>query len=103
MESAQMYTVVLNAIFGEKSDWETVKAASPELIAQLDNTLETLNNAEYTLIRERFGLDDGEAKLMEDISKILNKTEEECREIESVAFSKLRNPARSQGLREYLD
>ena len=102
-DQAKAYTVLLNAIFGEKTDFETLQPASDQLIEALDAVLGTLTSGEDSLIRSRFGLADGEAKTMAELSQMTGKSEDDCRQIETDAISKLRHPSRSDQLREFLD
>ena len=102
-EQLKAYSRLLYAIFGEKFDDSRDVPASPELVKALDGVLGSLTSIEDSLIRNRFGLAEGWAKTIAELSAQFEKTEDECREIESHAISKLRNPARSEQLREFLD
>ena len=50
----------------------------------------------------RFGLDDGVTHTLEEVGKYFNLTRERIRQIEIKALKKLRHPARSKLLREYV-
>ena len=65
--------------------------------------LETLTEREQKVLRLRFGLDDGEAKTLEEVGKKFNVTRERIRQIEAKALRKLRHPSRSRKLKDYLD
>jgi len=54
-------------------------------------------------MRLRFGLDDGRVRTLEEVGKKFNVTRERIRQIESKTLAKLRHPARSRRLRDYLE
>jgi len=102
-DQAKAYNRLLYAIFGEKYDESLDVPASDALIETLDRVLGTINSNEDKLIRNRFGIADGEAKSIAELAVILEMTEDRVRQVESEAISKLRHPARSDQLREFLD
>ena len=65
--------------------------------------LDELNDREKEVVRLRFGLDDGQARTLEEVGKAFGVTRERIRQIEAKTLAKLRNPNRSQKLRDYLD
>ncbi len=65
--------------------------------------LEELNERERQVVRLRFGLDDGQARTLEEVGREFGVTRERIRQIESKTLAKLRHPHRSQKLRDYLD
>jgi len=65
--------------------------------------LDELNDREKQVVRLRFGLDDGQARTLEEVGKEFGVTRERIRQIESKTLAKLRHPHRSQKLRDYLD
>ena len=62
-----------------------------------------LNEREQQVVRLRFGLEDGQARTLEEVGKEFGVTRERIRQIESKTLAKLRHPHRSQKLRDYLD
>jgi RNA polymerase primary sigma factor len=70
---------------------------------QLQQVLCTLSEREAGVIRLRFGLGDGRPRTLDEIGQVYGVTRERIRQIESKTMTKLRHPARSQGLRDYLD
>lgn len=70
---------------------------------KLDEVLSYLTPRESEVLRLRFGLDDGRSRTLEDVGKIFNVTRERIRQIEAKALRKLRHPARSKRLRDFLD
>ena len=78
-------------------------AAFTLLKEQLIEVLGTLTEREQTVLRLRFGLDDGRARTLEEVGKEFNVTRERIRQIEAKALRKLRHPSRSRKLKDYLD
>ncbi|OFI06757.1 RNA polymerase sigma factor SigA [Clostridium acetireducens DSM 10703] len=83
--------------------------ASPEEIAehsmlkkQLLDVISTLNPREEKILKLRFGLENGEAKTLDEVSKEFNLTKERIRQIEKRALLKLKHPSRSGKLKDYL-
>lgn len=70
---------------------------------QLDKVLGTLTPREREILELRYGLADGRERTLEDVGKIFNVTRERIRQIQEKALRKLRHPARSKKLREFLD
>ncbi|MGN7198591.1 sigma-70 family RNA polymerase sigma factor [Arthrobacter sp. SAFR-044] len=75
--------------------------AKEQLKAQVHAVLDTLTEREAGVIAMRFGLDDGEEKTLDAIGKVYGVTRERIRQIESKTMALLREPERSQSLREY--
>jgi RNA polymerase primary sigma factor len=70
---------------------------------QLHAVLATLSEREAGVVSMRYGLTDGQPKSLDQISKVYGVTREWIRQIEARTIAKLRHPARSQLLRDYLD
>ena len=70
---------------------------------ELERVLDSLHPREAGVIRSRFGLGDGVQMTLDQIGEKFGVTRERIRQIESKTMSKLRNPSRSQLLRDYLD
>jgi RNA polymerase primary sigma factor len=79
------------------------KAAQMMLTNAVIEALDELNDREKAVVRLRFGLDDGQARTLEEVGKEFGVTRERIRQIESKTLAKLRHPHRSQKLRDYLD
>lgn len=62
----------------------------------LDEALHTLNPREEACLRERFGLDGGKEKTLEECGIIFNVARETIRQIEAKALRMLRHPSRSK-------
>ena len=83
---------------------EPAEAASYNLLReQLVDVLKTLTPREETVLRMRFGLEDGQPKTLEEVGKEFNVTRERIRQIESKALRKLRHPSRSKKLKDFLN
>ena len=65
--------------------------------------LDELSDREKAVVRLRFGLEDGQSRTLEEVGKEFGVTRERIRQIEAKTLAKLRNPHRSQKLRDYLD
>ncbi|MBR1807636.1 MAG: RNA polymerase sigma factor RpoD, partial [Selenomonadaceae bacterium] len=70
---------------------------------QLGEVLDTLTAREKSVLMLRFGLNDGKARTLEEVGKSFNVTRERIRQIEAKALRKLRHPARSKKLKDFLD
>lgn len=65
--------------------------------------IDTLNERESFVIRNRFGLDGGESQTLDAIAAVLELTRERVRQIEKAALRKLQNTTRADdSTREYL-
>ncbi len=73
------------------------------LKTDLNKALEELNERERHLINLRFGLEDGQQKSLDEVSRLFQMPRERVRQIEFKALRKLRHPIRSGKLRGYLD
>jgi RNA polymerase primary sigma factor len=69
----------------------------------LQSVLATLSEREASITRLRFGLTDGRPRTLDEIGQVHGVTRERIRQIEFKAMAKLRHPARSRILRDYLD
>jgi RNA polymerase primary sigma factor len=78
-------------------------AARTLLNKAVSEALEDLNERERAVVRLRFGLDDGQARTLEEVGREFGVTRERIRQIESKTLAKLRNPNRSKKLRDYLE
>jgi len=71
------------------------------LLGEVDGLLEVLDPREKKIISQRFGLDGGEPKTLEDVSKDFGITRERIRQLQNVALAKLRRAlTQKEGVRE---
>lgn len=65
--------------------------------------LDRLDAREASVIRLRFGLEDGTPRTLEEIGRMYDVTRERIRQVETRAFGKLRRLAAQSAVREFLD
>ena len=88
----------------EDGDTET----PAEFVAQLmlkdhvDRVLASLGEREQAVVRLRYGLDDGEARTLEEVGRQFGVTRERVRQIEARTLAKLRRGQYASALRDYL-
>ena len=106
----------MNAVVSDNDDDTTLedliedkKSLSPEKVAIQDSTkelinkmLNTLDKREKEVLEMRFGLNDGQARTLEDCSKHFKITKERVRQIENEALKQLRHPIRANKLKDLL-
>jgi RNA polymerase primary sigma factor len=73
------------------------------LKAQIVTVLGSLTKRERKVLQLRFGLEDGRSRTLEEVGREFGVTRERIRQIETKALRKLRHPARSKKLRDYME
>ena len=73
------------------------------LTEALEKVLSTLKEQEAEVIRLRFGFDNGRSKTLEEVGEIYGVTRERIRQIEAKALRKLRNPSRTNLLKDFIE
>ena len=68
----------------------------------ITQVLDNLDPREATVIKLRFGIDDGRTRTLEEVGKHFGVTRERIRQIEAKALRKLRNPKFASALHDYL-
>jgi len=84
------------------SEWLDDAVDAHLLKQSIKEVLTTLSPREAAVLRMRFGLDDGHARLLEDVGKRFGVTRERIRQIEAKALRKLRHPKCSRKLKDFL-
>jgi len=80
-----------------------IDAAAREMLReQIQHALNELQERERQVLELRFGLTDGKDHTLEEVSRYFDVTRERIRQIEAKALRKLRHPARSRPLKDYL-
>jgi len=69
---------------------------------KIEKDLENLTQKEREVLELRFGLLDGKYHTLEEVSEYFNVTRERIRQIETKALRKLRHPAHSKALKDFL-
>lgn len=87
----------------EKAEAPAEVAARKSLDEALAHALEDLNERERQVMRLRFGLGNSEARTLEEVGREFGVTRERIRQIEAKTLQKLRQPQRSQKLRDFLE
>jgi len=77
-------------------------AMESSLNRRLVSALNTLDDREKDVIEQRYGLQNGQPKTLEEIGRNFKLTRERIRQIENTALDKLRNTSGSSGLKDYL-
>ena len=85
---------------GEATDAESA-VISGLLHDDLRRVLATLDEREQSVIRLRYGLDDGQPHTLDQIGKRFGLSRERVRQIEREVMSKLRQGERAEKLRAY--
>ncbi|MDR2957773.1 MAG: RNA polymerase sigma factor RpoD [Coriobacteriales bacterium] len=70
---------------------------------QLTKVLDSLAERERKVISLRFGLEDGRPRTLEEVGHEFGVTRERIRQIESKTLAKLRHPARSSKLKDFVE
>ena len=91
-----------DVIVDEKSISPFKTLENNEAAHRIEEVLSSLSEREEKIIRMRFGIGIGTEHTLEEVGKFFNLTRERIRQIEIKALKKLRHPARSRLLREYV-
>jgi RNA polymerase primary sigma factor len=91
-----------DVIIDEKSVSPFKTLENNEASNRIEQVLSSLTEREEKIIRMRFGIGVGSEHTLEEVGKYFNLTRERIRQIEIKALKKLRHPARSKMLREYV-
>jgi RNA polymerase sigma factor (sigma-70 family) len=78
------------------------KAISGLLHEDINHVLAILSPREQKIITERFGLNGGQGKTLEELGRIFGFSKERIRQIEDTAIKKLRASQQAKHLKEYI-
>jgi RNA polymerase primary sigma factor len=78
-------------------------AISLSLKETMASMLKKLSPREESIIRMRFGFEDGNQRTLEEVGQVFAVTRERIRQIEAKALRKLRHPSRSSHVRTFLE
>ncbi|HAJ94812.1 MAG TPA: RNA polymerase sigma factor RpoD [Actinobacteria bacterium] len=105
----------LDEPYGENNDeffWNFIKddtiegpnesAINSELQKQIISILDTLEDREKNIIKQRYGLQNGQPMTLLEVGRNFHLTRERIRQIENSALDKLRHPSRSNSLKNFL-
>ena len=76
--------------------------ANSERMDSINKVLDTLEDEEKQVLKLRFGLDNGKAKTLSEVSQLMGITNEKVKQIETIAMRKMRNPLRANVLKNEL-
>lgn len=94
---------VLKDFIEDKGNMSPLDAVIHEdLKAHIDRVLCTLSPKEEMVIRKRFGIGEDSPHTLEEVGQEFDVTRERIRQIEVKAIRKLKHPARSKWLRDFL-
>jgi RNA polymerase sigma factor (sigma-70 family) len=71
------------------------------MVGQLHSVVDRLPAREATIVRMRFGLDDGNPRTLDEIGRHLGLTRERIRQLEKLALAKLRHPSVTQDMLDW--
>ena len=94
----------LGDFIADESTPSPAEAASYVMLHKaLFDVLKTLTPREESVLKLRFGLVDGKQRTLEEVGKQFKITRERIRQIEAKALRKLRHPARSRKLKDFME
>lgn len=84
-------------------DYPEQEMVEEDMTRVVADKLDSLTPREAKILRLRFGLDGVQAHTLEEIGKIFKVTREQIRHIEARALRKLRDPSRSDDLKQFIE
>jgi RNA polymerase primary sigma factor len=91
-----------NLLFDKSSPDPQESLISAEMRCEIEEILESLDEREQIIMRNRFGFEDSDRHVLQQIGEQLGISRERVRQLEAQAIRKLRTAARKRRLREYL-
>ena len=98
-DDGKMADVIEDETAKSPIEYATQSLLREQLLAVID----TLTPREQEVIRQRYGLLDGQQKTVEEVGKEFSVTRERIRQIEAKALKKLKNPNRSKRLIDFVE
>lgn len=93
----------LASFIEDETTLSPVQSALQNLLHEkMEEVLSTLEPREASILRLRFGFENGHAYTLKEVGQKFGLTRERIRQIEGEALHRLRHPCRSRQLREYL-
>ena len=68
---------------------------------QIATVLDSMSDRDATILRLRFGLEDGRSRTLEEVGQVFGVTRERIRQLEAKALAVLRQPSFSERLRDF--
>jgi RNA polymerase primary sigma factor len=97
-DSTSLGTLILDRTAPNPQD----ELIAQEMRGEIEAILNTLDDREQVVMRKRFGFDEDDKSVLQQIGDELHISRERVRQIESQALRKLRSAARKKRLRDYL-
>jgi RNA polymerase primary sigma factor len=91
-----------NLLFDKSSPDPQDSLISAEMRLEIESILGCLDEREQMIMRCRFGFEDDDRRVLQQIGETLGISRERVRQLEAQAIRKLRSAARKRRLREYL-
>ncbi len=91
-----------NLLFDKSSPDPQESLISAEMRSEIEDILDSLDEREQIIMRSRFGFEDSDRHVLQQIGEQLGISRERVRQLEAQAIRKLRTAARKRRLREYL-
>jgi len=91
-----------NLLFDKSSPDPQDALISAEMRLEIESILGCLDEREQMIMRCRFGFEDDDRRVLQQIGETLGISRERVRQLEAQAIRKLRSAARKRRLREYL-
>jgi RNA polymerase primary sigma factor len=100
---AESEGVLRDVVPDRKAVNPTVSVINFELTQEMDKALEVLNPRERRVVELRYGMAGNTSHTLADLGRDFQITRERARQIEANALKKLRHPARTKRLSEFVD
>jgi len=91
-----------NLLFDKQSPDPQDALIATEMRNEIEHILDSLDEREQMIMRCRFGFEDDDRRVLQQIGEKLGISRERVRQLEAQAIRKLRSAARKKRLREYL-